>query len=261
MNHYSLLLLHYMHFLFLIMWQFRYPVLLWPNKSGATPIIKHLCQENCVNQMLRAGYSCSKRNNMAVRKKKIKILLWYRNPAGCLHAHHCSLATSCFTGSHVQLCGISKHYQPNICRHNDLLSCRLDCCWLFCWIALLNVRYIWYWATGWNSQDVKHTNRYASSHKLTCCYLIMFMRNLHNLTNINLYSEVPTLLTRKFKDMKINPSICRQTRIFLFVCVCVHQEKISETKKSAVIIQFSYFYFTNQWDCIPSFLFSIGSED
>lgn len=53
-------------FLFLIMLQFRYPVLLWPNKSGATPIIKRLCQENCVNQMLRAGNSCPKMNNVAV---------------------------------------------------------------------------------------------------------------------------------------------------------------------------------------------------
>lgn len=60
--------------LLLIMWQFRYPVSLWPNKSGATPIIMHLCQENCVNQMLWARNSCPKTNIMAVRGKNTSIV-------------------------------------------------------------------------------------------------------------------------------------------------------------------------------------------
>lgn len=123
-NHYSLLRLHYLPFLFLIMWQFRYPVLLWTNKSGATPIIKYLCQENCVNQMLRADNSCPKMNNMAVRKKKYFFGTVIQQDV-CVHTT--AVWQRHVLQDHVQLCGISKHHQPYICRHNDLSSCRLDC--------------------------------------------------------------------------------------------------------------------------------------
>lgn len=124
-------------FLFLIMWQFQYPVSLWPNKSGVTPIIKHLCQENCVNQMLRAGNSCPKTNIMEVGEK---ILLLYHNPAGCLHAHQSAVARPWFTRSHTQLYGIPQHHQHYSSKHNDLSSWRLDC-WLFCRRSLLNLIY------------------------------------------------------------------------------------------------------------------------